>query len=70
MSMRSTNVDSSTYDLYIIPKDVDGSVPEPDGKRSPGVTALWVARNRLVVLDRMHQVHSNLYTIKLICCET
>lgn len=40
----------------MMPKETDGSLPETDGKRSPGVTALWVARNRLAVLDRMHQV--------------
>lgn len=57
LSMRSTNLDSSTYDLYIIPRDAEtGQVPESEGKRSPGVTALWVARNRLAVLDRLHQL--------------
>lgn len=56
LSMRNTNSESSTYDLYMIPKETDGSVPESEGKRSAGVTALWVARNRLAVLDRTHQV--------------
>lgn len=54
--MRNNNSESSTYDFYMMPKETDGSLPETDGKRSPGVTALWVARNRLAVLDRMHQV--------------
>ncbi|GLV43141.1 Coat Protein (coatomer) alpha [Carabus blaptoides fortunei] len=56
LSMRNSNLESSSYDLYMIPKDNDGAVPEPEGKRSAGVTALWVARNRLAVLDRMHQL--------------
>lgn len=56
LSMRSSNLDSSTYDLYIIPRDSEANVPDSEGKRSPGVTALWVARNRLAVLDRLHQL--------------
>lgn len=66
LSMRNSNLESSSYDLYMIPKDNDGAIPEPDGKRSAGVTALWVARNRLAVLDRMHQVSSETLA-KLIC---
>ena len=27
-----------------------------DGKRSPGITAVWVARNKFAVLDKSHQV--------------
>lgn len=55
---RSTNLDNSIYDLYTIPKeqDRDLQVPESDSKRSAGITALWVARNRFAVLDRSYQV--------------
>ncbi|XP_030921093.1 coatomer subunit alpha, partial [Geospiza fortis] len=28
----------------------------PEGKRSSGLTAVWVARNRFAVLDRMHSI--------------
>lgn len=28
----------------------------PEGKRSSGLTSVWVARNRFAVLDRMHSV--------------
>lgn len=28
----------------------------PDGKRSAGLTAVWVARNRFAVLDKTHSV--------------
>jgi len=28
----------------------------PDGKRSAGLTAIWVARNRFAVLDKTHNV--------------
>lgn len=31
----------------------------PEGKRSSGLTAVWVARNRFAVLDRMHSVSPN-----------
>lgn len=32
------------------------SISAPEGKRSSGLTAVWVARNRFAVLDRMHSV--------------
>ncbi|XP_022914728.1 coatomer subunit alpha [Onthophagus taurus] len=57
---RATLVENSTYDLYSIPKDADSNVesqvPEAEGKRSPGITSLWVARNRFAVLDRTYQL--------------
>lgn len=58
LSNRLSNLDNSTYDLYTIPKDLerDDSVPEVESKRSSGLTALWVARNRFAVLDRSHQL--------------
>ncbi|KAK5639332.1 hypothetical protein RI129_011824 [Pyrocoelia pectoralis] len=52
---RSTNLDNSTYDLYVIPKEERDAL-EIDSKRSAGVTALWVARNRFAVLDRSCQL--------------
>lgn len=47
---RTSNLDNSVYDLYVIPKDQETSdhVPEVESKRSSGLTALWVARNRFV----------------------
>ncbi|CAH0555045.1 unnamed protein product [Brassicogethes aeneus] len=58
LSNRLSNLDNSTYDLYTIPKDLerDDVVPEVESKRSSGLTALWVARNRFAVLDRSHQL--------------
>lgn len=54
---RASNLENSTYDLYAIPKESDGQSPDaPEGKRSSGVTAVWVARNRFAVLDRSHTV--------------
>lgn len=54
---RPNNIDNSSYDLYTIPKTVDGQNPEtPESKRATGVTAIWVARNRFAVLDRTHSV--------------
>lgn len=32
----------------------------PEGKRSSGLSAVWVARNRFAVLDRTHNVGLNL----------
>lgn len=54
---RATNLENSTYDLYSIPKESDSKQPaETDSKRSSGITALWVARNRFAVLDRNNQL--------------
>ncbi|ELV10581.1 Coatomer subunit alpha, partial [Tupaia chinensis] len=54
---RASNLENSTYDLYTIPKDSDSQSPDaPEGKRSSGLTAVWVARNRFAVLDRMHSL--------------
>ncbi|KAG1700924.1 Coatomer subunit alpha [Nymphon striatum] len=55
---RTTNVENSTYDLYQVPlNNNDSSSPEcPDGKRSSGLSAVWVARNRFAVLDKTHSI--------------
>ena len=55
--VRTPNLENSTYDLYMIPKESDTQNPDaPESKRSSGVTAVWVARNRFAVLDRSHVV--------------
>lgn len=51
----SRNLENSTYDLCQIPKDAE-SQNENDSKRSSGITAIWVARNRFAVLDRNQQL--------------
>ncbi|TRY70317.1 hypothetical protein TCAL_08254 [Tigriopus californicus] len=54
---RSSSLENSVYDLYSIPKESDGQNPDaPEGKRSSGITAIWVARNRFAVLDRSHSL--------------
>merc|ERR1719270_1224361 len=54
---RHANAENSTYDLYAIPKDSDSSSPDaPEGKRSSGLSAIWVARNRFAVLDKSHSL--------------
>ncbi|KAL1131457.1 hypothetical protein AAG570_011074 [Ranatra chinensis] len=55
---RSSNVENSSYDLYIMSKQSEerSTVETPDGKCMPGVTAVWVARNRFAVLDRSHSI--------------
>jgi len=52
---RTNNLENSTYDLCQIPKDTE-SQSESDSKRSSGITAIWVARNRFAVLDRNQQL--------------
>ncbi|XP_059622164.1 coatomer subunit alpha isoform X1 [Phlebotomus argentipes] len=54
---RTTNMENSTYELYSLPKDSDASSnSEMECKRSSGITALWVARNRFAVFDRNNQL--------------
>lgn len=63
--LRGTNADNCYYELYTIPKDPDHQNPEsPECKKSNGVTAIWVARNRFAVLDRTHSVSSCLLYFK------
>jgi len=54
---RTSNAENSSYDLYTIPKDSDSGSPDaPEGKRSSGLSAVWVARNRFAVLDKNHSI--------------
>lgn len=41
-------LENSTYDLFVIPREaMDAQNPDsPEGKRSHGVSSVWVARNR------------------------
>lgn len=53
LTARATNVENSSYELYMLTNDVDSQNPDaPDCKKSSGMTAIWVARNRFAVLDR------------------
>jgi coatomer protein complex subunit alpha (xenin) len=56
---RTSNLDNSIYELYIVPKEHDSSSnPDSvDGKRSAGISAVWVARNRFAVLDKSNTIH-------------
>ena len=49
------NIENSTYDLYMIPREGSSST-DADTKRASGVTAIWVARNRFAVLDRAYSL--------------
>ena len=55
LATRASNAENSTYDLYSLPRE-DSSSDSADGKRSSGLTAIWVARNRFAVLDRTHSL--------------
>lgn len=39
-------------------------ISAPEGKRSAGLTAVWVARNRFAVLDRTHTVRNFLTMLR------
>ncbi|CAD5114426.1 DgyrCDS3559 [Dimorphilus gyrociliatus] len=57
LTTRASSPENSVYDLYGVPKDSDSQNPDaPDSKRSSGLTAIWVARNRFAVLDRSHTI--------------
>jgi coatomer protein complex subunit alpha (xenin) len=50
--------------LFAIPRDIDPSNPEfVESKRSPGIAAVWVARNKFAILDKTHQVRITLHHI-------
>ena len=52
---RAMNLENSIYELYSVA--IEAECPqESEAKRSAGVTAIWVARNRFAVLDRTQQV--------------
>lgn len=54
---RAAKAENSTYDLYGMPKEKNSSNPDaPEGKRSSGLTAIWVARNRFAVLDKSNSL--------------
>jgi coatomer protein complex subunit alpha (xenin) len=54
---RHANNENSTYDLYAIPKETEsGGAETAEGKRSSGLSAIWVARNRFAVLDKSHSL--------------
>ena len=55
LATRAANAENSTYDLYALPRE-DSSSESPEGKRSSGLTAIWVARNRFAVLDKSHSL--------------
>ncbi|KAJ6225704.1 hypothetical protein RDWZM_004249 [Blomia tropicalis] len=50
------SADNSIYELYSLPKSLDGNPESPESKRGSGLTAIWIARDRFAVLDRTHQV--------------
>ncbi|XP_065843949.1 coatomer subunit alpha-like [Oscarella lobularis] len=57
LTTNTGNAESSIYELYAIPKDIDTSNPEAvEPRRSSGIAAVWVARNRFAVLDKTHQI--------------
>ncbi|XP_067949452.1 coatomer subunit alpha-like isoform X2 [Watersipora subatra] len=57
LTTRTQNADNSVYDLHKIPKDSDSQNPDSsEGKRSSGLSAIWVARNRFAVLDRTQTI--------------
>ncbi|XP_064393238.1 coatomer subunit alpha-like isoform X1 [Halichondria panicea] len=53
----TTNAENAYYEIFPVPRNTDPSNPEfTEGKRSPGLTAVWLARNRFAILDKSHQL--------------
>lgn len=44
--------DGGTYEMYSLPRDASGTTTEGQAKRGSASSALFVARNRYVVLDK------------------
>ncbi|KIH62764.1 WD domain, G-beta repeat protein [Ancylostoma duodenale] len=55
LTSRSHNKEQCFYDIYRVAKDSDGNTEAPVN-RSPGIAAVWVARNRYAVLDKNQQI--------------
>jgi len=53
---RPQNVEACAYELFKGPKDETTVAELSDSKRSPGMSTVWVARNRFAVLDKTHQI--------------
>ncbi|CAG8819946.1 19700_t:CDS:10, partial [Gigaspora margarita] len=48
--------DGGSFDLFHLPKEFSGEPREAsDGKRGPGTSAIFIARNRFAVLDKARQ---------------
>ncbi|UXI18026.1 Exocyst complex component 8 [Sarcoptes scabiei] len=57
VTSRSPNTENSIYELYPLPKEIDGqNTDPPETKRAAGLTAIWLARDRFACLDRNHQI--------------
>ncbi|CAG0901661.1 unnamed protein product [Darwinula stevensoni] len=57
LCFRAPAQENSAYDLYMVPKDVSTQTPDSvESRRSSGLTAVWVARNRFVVFDKTHTI--------------
>lgn len=63
------NKGSAKFKLQVSKDTSDGSSEAPEGKRSPGVAAIWVARNRFAVLDKNQQVCLNEQEIETLVLE-
>lgn len=60
---RNSSGENSVYEIFTLPKDAGQRDPDmSDGKRAPGLAAVWVARNRFAVLDRSKQVCERSHT--------
>jgi len=52
----TTTADGGSFDLFHLPKEFNGEPREAsDGKRGPGTSAIFIARNRFAVLDKARQ---------------
>jgi coatomer protein complex subunit alpha (xenin) len=54
----TTSSDGGLFELATLPRDANGEVKDSstDGKKGPGSSVVFVARNRFAVLDKANQV--------------
>lgn len=55
INVREASIENSIYILHVLPKDGENT-ENSETKKSAGITAIWVARNRFAVLDKAHTV--------------
>lgn len=63
----TTTSEGGLFELASLPRDAGGEVKDSstDGKKGPGSSVVFVARNRFAVLDKANQVGVRFYRSKI-----
>lgn len=68
----TTSSDGGLFEYSGLPRETSGEVKDSstDGKKGPGSSVVFVARNRFAVLDKANQVRLSFYTISTLIIDT